>query len=317
MVAMKRRRSGRIVRRRVRRYRRRVGLRRRRYSRRFMGRRRVRFGGRISTYNKRELSYVIDLSNVLTGSGSTALPGPENEWMLARFDSYKPYDSFLMMFKEFKLVKCLVAVRRRNPQSVVYNQATGGNTVTASRVQSNNIWWCPWGKYDPPVNPPRQTKSAVLLTESWVVRKVSQRVLGLNWIYAEAGGLGDKYNVELPGFTNAGDFVGANVSNIESVNSALKAGSYIFNSWRSWPYLSVDSAFKPDLTCGFFLVENKSAVSPDLLEMCVRCVFKMRGRKSLASVVDVSGSLDKTLSRVQVTRVDQLGVVPKSLEPVE
>lgn len=308
MVAVKRRRSGRIVRRR--RFSKRTRVRRRRFGRKRYGARRR--SCRIPMCGKRELSYIVNTSQL--GSGDLAEPLDENVWYLCRIPNVKPYPAFSEMFKMYRLVKLLVAVRRRNPQPVVYNQAAGGNTVNASRVQTNNIWWCPWGKYDAPTQPPRQIRSAVLLSDRWTVRKISQKVVKLNWIFAPDGGLATfSGQWHLPEYTNAPDFIGSDPAGT-GTNAFMKKGTYIFNDWTRWPWLGFNSGSVWPITLGFFLTENFSAVEPDLLEVCVRACFRFRGRKTLGSYEDKTGAFDAVPMLDQVP-LDKLGTVPKSLDP--
>ncbi|ANC51551.1 putative capsid protein [Deer faeces associated circular DNA virus 1] len=177
---VKRRFAGSIIRRRRRRplrrptHRFRAGKSRFGHGRRRFGRRFGRGGVKrvhhaIPTVTSREFSMVTSFAD-----GARYLP-------LSIANSVTP-SQFFQFFKEYRLERCLVALRRRRPPCSVFESATGGNTVAAGREETNDIYWVPWSTTDLPVQHPRQIKSARMLTAMWSVCPIRQRCIEMKLI---------------------------------------------------------------------------------------------------------------------------------------
>nr|AGJ03166.1 hypothetical protein [Acheta domesticus volvovirus] len=313
---------------------------RRRYStrRRYSIRRRVSRSLAIPRRGAREFSWVLNLHNYQhsfnDGGALSAIQG--NQWYLMSPPTLIiPYQAFRFLFKEWRLTRLLVAIRRRYPEPVVYQPNQQEQTVAASRLASNNIWWCPWGKYDRPEQAPRQTKSAILLTSQWAVRSVSQRCQRLSLVSTK----------------RSASFVSGSTPIIDG-NEGRPGGGYgqaallsnvgFVAYWGRWPTYSFSDTYNatsnsdrndllPVANLGFIAVENLSEITPDAVEIKVKAFFSFKGRKNLGSVNDSTGAFtsafplsstdwyldnNKTVPPVGVLEQNLLDQVDKD-EPVE
>ncbi|AMH87755.1 putative capsid protein [Pacific flying fox faeces associated circular DNA virus-10] len=300
--------------------RRRPVIRRRKYgrvARRRLGRRSVRVRrsrrrfAALPNWSKRDYSGISNLSNYYVVAQET--PTVENSWYHLVFTQAQLYPAFVQLWKEYRLAYAVIAVRRRNPQAVVYSTSSG--SVTASRVESNNIWWAPWAKYDPPVQPPRMVRSAVLLTERWTVRKLANKCpyYDFSWQppFGTSTDISGVPDIKIPSRVIAASLFDADTTTpTSSEQSLLKTFGQFTARWRSVPFQSVDTQ-EQVVHCGFFCTENKSAIQPDLIEVCARVVFQMRGRKNLGTETDSSGAFDA--AEVVEFSMDQRGTAPPKL----
>lgn len=257
-------------------------------------RRRIRRASRgIPKYAKRELSGIILLDRVRsptqTAAQSTALTAGTYYGMRPLVEGFLPSVAYSTLFKQWKLVKVLVAIRRRFPEPVTYQPTSEGQTVAASRLATNNIWWVPWGKFDQPAQPPRQIKSAVMLSGSWTVRKIRQRCQRFQFFQT----------MEDPNFLGGADGAdGTEGNGLMPGNAFVAAGNTarwgVSPYWGSVPWISFGSGtlvqrLLPRLNFGFVLVENRSPVTPDALELRCQVHYRLKGRKTLGIIDDPTG----------------------------
>lgn len=280
--------------------RRRVAPRRRRFFRRSFRRRGSRrASSSIPKVSRREYSYVTTLNTATTAVG-TSTTFQENGWMrLTPPVNVVPYSAFDSLFREYRLVKLLVAIRRRFPEPVVYQPTVAGGTVAASRLASNNIWWAPWSTYDQPAMPPRQTRSAILLSSQWAVKNIRQKVQKFQ-IVALMGGNGRfvraNASVIADGFDAPSTFPGT-----EFVRSDINENWQAVPYWGKTPWMSHNlsgttnsifslSSQENRVNLGFIAVENLSPVLSDMIEIRIQATFAHRGRKNLGATTDTTGA---------------------------
>lgn len=293
----------RLVRRRVRRRRALVSRRFRKRSRTFRSRRvssrRRRFSTRrrrrtsaLPRTNAREYSFVITLDRYLPSeqTGGAGLPLEPQNWYLMRPSAIpiRPYPAFATLWKEWRLVKFLVAMRRRFPEPVEYQPTTGGGTVAASRLATNNIWWAPWAKFDKPMMAPRQVRSAVMLTGQWTVKKITQKIQKFSLVTAPGSMFTGPPQPDMID-RGAAPFTGA-----QFIAPATNLTWHAYPYWGQLPWTTFQAidhigSVQFAMNLGYICVENRSAVLPDALECRVKAYFVCRGRKNLGYIEDTTG----------------------------
>lgn len=307
-MVVRRRFKKRTFRRRTRIGRRRVRTRRLRHVRRRVGRR----SQSIPTRSSKELGFIYSFTS------ATGIRVPQNTWCRAPNaigNQWRPYQAFAQLFKEFKVIGVLVAVRRRYPEAVEYQPNQQEQTVAASRLSTNNIWWAPWSTQDPPNYPPRMIKSAILLSGRWTVRRLKCKWPRVAWDMAGSGA-NDAGMVS----TAADQFFGAS-----SLNSLINPGNAQSTRYRSimmarpywgnmpWMSVGVDNAAQLGMIpTGFFLVENQSIIPDDDLEVRVKVRYAFRKRKNLAGALPDNSGAFSFAPLMGAEIIDVLGTAPKT-----
>ncbi len=268
----------------------------------------------VPTRSRKEFSYIYSFQ-----SGTNR--GRQNIWYLAsaNHQGLAPADAFLTMFKEFRIVDCLVAVRRRYPEPVLYQPNSQEQTVAASRLTTNNIWWCPWAKSDPPEYGPRKIKSAILLSSRWSVRRIKQYFPVVQWYFSGHDSISLTAS---PGLEYGG---GVSLNNLilnASPQAVAYRRMYARPKWGRQPWQT--SFSQPEtsdpaprtgscqITMGFFLVENASIVPDDDIEMRVRVTYAHKGRKNLAGYQEDRTGAFTSVPRMVSFDLDSLGTAPKA-----
>lgn len=205
-------------------------------------------------------------------------------------------------FKEFRLMRVVCSMRRRRPESTVFESASGGNTAAAARQETNDIFWIPWSTMDIPVQHPRQIRSARLLSSVWSTAIIRQTCIRTSIVNRPIQDLSTTTNTMItdPTWTNP-----------------QKLNGFLVQTNTRMPWLSVDKTFTTigtqrqsntgyvpapgetfnlfdDTTiwCGFLYVDNRTAMLNDEVEVRVRAFWQYRGRKPLGGTSDTTGALN-------------------------
>ncbi len=274
-------------------------------SRRFRSRR----SGRslaIPTRACKELSYVFSFTS------SAGIHAEENIWHSGAVTaniSQLGLGAFVALFKEWRLTHYLVAVRRRYPEPVAYQPNTQEQTVAASRLTTNNIWWVPWGKADPPAYPPRMIKSARLLSSRWTVARIQARVPVFQWTGAMDSTLSNT-GLELGGAMLVSEFLAGTTPAASRYRSQMT----IRPRWGRTPWTSMGSAnpgSNMSIFTGFYLVENESIVPDDDLEVRIKVYYSFKSRKNLAGYGTDNTGAFTVAPALSFQPLDRLGTAPK------
>lgn len=197
------------------------------------------------------------------GSGLVTLDAA-GKWEMSYLNVVRP-GRFAQMFRECRLLSVKIAVRRRRAPATTFVTSPEG-AVVASREETNNIYWCPWGIQQTPAVHPRRVASARLVGAQWSIAVVPQRVIR-DYEYKEYEGSGDKASLV-----------------------TKKRQQFGPVPWRIFDGL--DASTQAYVHLGYFFCETKSASLDDVVEVQFLASWGLRGRLSLqtADVYNLSES---------------------------
>lgn len=294
---------------------------RRRSRLRSRSRKRVRFASRSSRFSKRRrtsrqcnrLSIPTVGSRNLSGVFRIRAPAIYSRFFIVRLEGPTQFFEF---YKEYRLLRAVVSVRRRRPESTVFESASGGQTAAAARQETNDIFWLPFASIDTPTQHPRQIRQARLLSSIWSTAVIRQRCIKTNIVTRPMGNTAVNTN---------------NISGQAAWTSALNAVSgFQVQSWAPMPYVQVDKAvsggvsstgfapfpgnsdlgaFNPDwVWFGFLYVDNSAAMLGDDVEVRAKVYWKFRGRKPLGNTQDITGDLNLGGAQIGDMTIDTRGL---------
>lgn len=259
---------------------------------------------RIPHVSKLHLSFVGKINQVAT-------------WEALFTGAARPPSQMFQFFKEFKMHDVAIAVRRRRPLASVFQSASGGNTVSAARAETNDIYWVPYSSNDVPVQHPRQIRGAILVRDQWTIKRIRQTCIKTEIVNRPYGTNGpgrnqliSSTNWTLPSNNIPGYFVQTRRPMPWIQNDYEDAGppgtlNQTLTGLNPAPGATTNSAtFSPTgVFGGFFFVDNQSAMLNDELEIRMMVRYLHRGRKPIGRIIDESGDLNiQDITQIQLNQ---------------
>lgn len=85
-------------------------------------------------------------------------------------------DQFASIYKQWKIVKVDIAMKRRYPVRFEFQKiTTGGTDHNVGQNLVEQVWWWPWTGLDAPTQNPKVSPSAVAIGDNWVVRSIKPK----------------------------------------------------------------------------------------------------------------------------------------------
>ncbi|EZG42885.1 hypothetical protein GNI_212640, partial [Gregarina niphandrodes] len=202
---------------------------------------------------------------------------PPGGWKLCMVDSVRPIQ-LLSLWKSFKVVGAMVAVKRHQPSPIVFDGSI-------AQVAHQELWWAPWSGVDEPMIHPRQMASAILVGDNWTSKYIRNSVpVSQRFHYDNRDPKGG----------------------IEQVVEFFKAGSP--------PWLPIDRSGQDDAgkdsgkfasqqSIGYFYVDGPTN-SRVTVDVELKLTIALKGRKCLGGKVDESGPINANNAGVSIGNED-------------